>query len=294
MKYISRNFARRQALTGLALFCALTGWATAAELRPPATVDAGQAFSILAEGSGKATFYLLGPDHVVKRSVELGSSLHIASSDVLAVGRYQAIICQRSCTSSSFDVRASLPAHLGFFLNPSRIPVSSPDSIGATVFVFDRYFNLVLAPATVDLQISSGDGAGQTRRASTHNGVAWMQMGSSSRAGQLRITAALGKIEEARVIQQVAAEACGLQVRAMESGSIVTLKTDPVRDCGGNALPDGTIVSFTVLDSAGKSTVDAPIKKGIAETRFSIAGPARISVACGVVLGNEVSLNGKL
>jgi len=74
----------------------------------------------------------------------------------------------------------------------------------------------------------------------------------------------------------------------------VTLETDPVRDCSGNALPDGTVVSFTKVDSAGKSTVDMPIKKGIARTQFSIHGRAQISVACGVVLGNEVALNGAL
>jgi hypothetical protein len=75
---------------------------------------------------------------------------------------------------------------------------------------------------------------------------------------------------------------------------LVTLETDPVRDWSGNSLPDGTVVSFTKLDKLGKSTVDTPIKKGIARTQFSIDGPAQISVACGVVVGNEVAFNGKL
>jgi hypothetical protein len=291
---IRGEFARRQSLTGVAMLFALTAWAMAAELRPPATVEAGQAFSIPADGSGKATFYLIGPDHVVKHIVNLGSDLQVESGDVRAAGRYQAIICQRSCTSATFDVKAAQPAHLSFFLHPSRVPVSLPDSIGATVFVFDQYFNLVLSPAAVDFQITPAEGAGQSRRASTRNGVAWIHMNSSSREGLVRVSAVLGRVSEARVIQQVAAEACALHVSAIENGKIVTLRTDPVRDCSGNALPDGTIVSFTVLNGTGKSTVDAPIKKGIAQTAFNIAGPARISVACGVVLGNEVSLGGKL
>jgi hypothetical protein len=102
----------------------------------------------------------------------------------------------------------------------------------------------------------------------------------------------LGKVEEARVIQQVAAEACGLRMKAVPSGNMVTLETDPVRDCSGNALPDGTVVSFTKVDKDGKSTVDTPIKKGIARVHFNVHGRAQISVACGVVLGNELALNG--
>jgi hypothetical protein len=122
-----------------------------------------------------------------------------------------------------------------------------------------------------------------------------MRMGSTPHEGSVKVTAVLGKAEEARVIQQVAAEACGLRMKAAASGNnMVTLETDPVRDCSGNALPDGTVVSFTKVDKAGKSTVDTPIKKGVARTQFSIQGPAQISVACGVVLGNEVALNGKL
>ncbi len=119
-------------------------------------------------------------------------------------------------------------------------------------------------------------------------------MGSTPHEGPVQVTAVLGNVEEARVIQQVAAEACGLRMKAVASGNTVTLETDPVRDCSGNALPDGTVVSFTKVDKAGKSTVDTPIKKGVARTQFSIRGPAQISVACGVVLGNEVVLNGKL
>jgi hypothetical protein len=40
--------------------------------------------------------------------------------------------------------------------------------------------------------------------------------------------------------------------------------------------------------------VDTPVKKGIAKTQVSIHGPAQVTVACGVVVGNEVSLSGKL
>jgi hypothetical protein len=159
--------------------------------------------------------------------------------------------------------------------------------------VFDQYFNLVLTPATVDFRVTPASGAGFSRQESTRHGVAWMRLGSTPREGRVQVTAVAGKVEEARVIQQVAAEACGLRMKAVASGDKVTLETDPVRDCSGNALPDGTVVSFTKVDKAGKSTVDTPIKKGVARAQFSIQGPAQISVACGVVLGNEIALNGQ-
>jgi len=288
------NFPLRNRLAGLALLGLLSGWARAAELRVPATVEAGKSFSIAAEGSGQATFYLVGPDHVVKRSVALGSDLVIQSSDVRAAGRYRAILCSSSCTSAGFQVEAAKPAHLSFFLHPSRVPVSAPQSIDATAFVFDQYFNLVLTPAVVDFRITPASGAGFSRQSSARRGVAWMRLDSTPHEGRVQVTAVSDNTEEARVIQQVAAEACGLRMKAIPSGNAVTLETDPVRDCSGNALPDGTVVSFTKVDREGKSTVDTPIKKGIARVEFSLHGPAQIGVACGVVLGNEVALNGKL
>jgi hypothetical protein len=291
---IQNEFAVSTRLVGFLLVCMLACRANAAELHAPAVVEAGQAFSIHVEGAGHATFYLIGPDHVVKRTVNLGSDLQIQPGEVQAAGHYRLILCDQSCTSTSFEVKAAQPAHLSFFLHPSRVPVSSRDSIEATAFVFDPYFNLVLTPAVVDFRVTPASGAAFSRQAAARNGVTWMRMDSTPREGPVKVTAVLGKVEEARVVQQVAAEACGLHVKAAETGNIAILETDPVRDCSGNALPDGTIVSFTKTDREGRSTVDVPIKKSVAKAQFSMSGPAQISVACGVVLGNEVALNGKL
>jgi hypothetical protein len=295
------NFALSKRLIGVILLGLLSGWARAAELHVPAVVEAGQAVSISVGGSGQATFYLLGPDDVVKRTVSLGSDVQIQASDVRSAGRYRAILCDSSssCTAATFEVKAAQPAQLSFFLHPSRVPVSFPDSIDATAFVFDRYFNLVLSPTTVDFRIAPAGGDGFSRSSSTRYGAASLHMGSTAHEGPVQVTAGLANgngnvnVEEERVIQQIAAEACHLSVKAVTSGNIVTLETDPVRDCSGNALPEGTVVSFTKIDKEGKSTVDTPIRKGVARTQFSVNGPAQISVACGVMLGNEIVVNGK-
>ncbi len=284
----------RTLATGLVTSCMLAGSAIAAEPpRLPASVEASQSFSISLEGTGQATFYLVGPDHVVKRTVNLGSELQIESSDVRAAGSYRVIVCDSACNAASFEVKASQPDHLSFFLHPSRVPVSSPGSIDAFAFVFDPFFNLVMNPVSIDFRVTPANSAAFDRRATTRDGVSWIRMDSTPHEGRVQVTAVVGKVEEARVIQQVAADACGLRMKAIPNGTMVTLETDPVRDCSGNPLPDGTVVSFTMTDRAGKTTVDTPIKKGIARTQFSIRGPAQISVACGVVLGNELALSGK-
>jgi hypothetical protein len=290
---IGNSGIRSRAFRGVLMLCALTALAAAADLRVPSVVEAGQAFTIPTQGSGQATFYLIGPDRAVKRTVNLGGDIPVAAEEVSAAGMYQAILCAQSCDSARFQVKAGEPARLSFFLHPSRVPVSTPDSIDATAFVFDRFWNLALAPASVDFHIAPAAGAGTSRRLESRNGIAWMRMDSTAHEGAVQVTAVLGSAQEPRVIQQVAAEACGLRMKATPSGNAVTLETDPVRDCSGNALPDGTIVSFTKIDEAGKSTVDTPIKKGVARTQFDLKGAARISVACGVVLGNEVVLGGK-
>jgi hypothetical protein len=126
----------------------------------------------------------------------------------------------------------------------------------------------------------------------TRNGVAWTRMNSGMNDGTVEISASLGEASERRVVQQVAAEPCHLHVSAEQKGDHLVLQTDPVRDCRGNPVSDGTIVTFTKLDKLGRSTVDAPIKKGVARTEMAFAGQATISVACGVVAGNDIQLGG--
>jgi hypothetical protein len=57
-------------------------------------------------------------------------------------------------------------------------------------------------------------------------------------------------------------------------------------------VPDGTVVSFTKTDAAGKTTVDAPIKRGIARVEMPVSGAASIDVASGVVTGNDLNVAG--
>jgi hypothetical protein len=77
-------------------------------------------------------------------------------------------------------------------------------------------------------------------------------------------------------------------MNARQSGTLVQLVTDPVRDCSGNAVPDGTIVTFTETYNGAQSTIDEPLKHGIAEVEVSSHNGAKFSIASGVVMGNQI------
>jgi hypothetical protein len=275
----------------LAMFCVAIATALASDLQVPAQVTAGTAFSIPASGSGEGTFYLVGQGSVVKRKVALGTGIKVAGDEVRSAGRYTAVVCNGDgCSGNSFYVVAADPAKVSFLLHPSRVPVTAVNAINATAFVFDRYHNPVLRPVTVDFHVVPKTGPAFTKSVKSVQGVAWMQMSPTPKEGPVQVTAAVGGAGEPRIIQQVASEACNLRIRARRTAKGIEVETDPVKDCRGNAVPDGTVVSFTALDNNGKTTVDAPIKKGVARTELPITGNATISVASGVVIGNEIRL----
>jgi len=96
-----------------------------------------------------------------------------------------------------------------------------------------------------------------------------------------------------RVVEETASEPCNLRFKVHKEKDGLIAETDPVRDCSGNAVPDGTIVTFISAEPGkGRSTVDARVKKGIARAVLPPVPGATISVASGVVLGNEVRWGG--
>jgi hypothetical protein len=177
---------------------------------------------------------------------------------------------------------------VSFLAKPSRLPVGLPDGISGAVYVFDAYQNLVLSPTPVSFQLSGGSGVSQTRTVATRNGYAWTQMDSSSKEGAAHFVARVGDISSTRIIQEVPGDPCGLRVSARPSGQKIELQTDPLKDCSGNAVPDGTIVTFTEAYGSTQTTVDVPLKRGIAQTELPAYNGAKISAAAGVVMGNEI------
>ncbi len=266
----------------------------AQDLPLPATVAAGSEFSIPTSGSGSATFYLLGPTSALKRQVQLGHAIRVQPQDVRSAGRYLAILRGGGASQTgSFYVVAASPARLSFLAHPSRIPVGQRGGIIGVVFVFDKWHNLVRRPETVDFRLAPKDAPAENHSVPTRDGVAWILMNSGRKAGNAQFVAVLGKVEEKRVLQQVASDPCHLQMKAESTAKGVLVQTLPVRDCSGNPVSDGTVVTFTANGPAGLSTVDVPIKKDVAQAELKISGPSTISVASGVVMGNEVKVGGQ-
>ncbi len=202
-----------------------------------------------------------------------------------------------STQSTQFDVVAShQPATLSFLAKPSRLSVNRSEGISGVVYVFDAFRNLVLQQESVSFELSDSTGRAQSRSATTRDGVAWVKMNSAAKAGPAQFQVAAGNVQEKRVIQQVPGDPCAIRMtaRGASQKERVALETEPVRDCNGNPVPDGTIVTFTETYRGGQSTVDVPLKRGVARTVMPARNGAVISVAAGVVMGNEIHWSGGL
>jgi hypothetical protein len=277
-------------LGGLAALAIPQAFGQGGSLTLPKSVEAGSAFSIPTAGSGKGTLYIVGLGQAIKRDIQMGDTVSISAGTLYDAGRYVAALVSGTANESAiFDVTpASSPAVLSFLAKPSRLPVSLHGGITGAVYVFDTYHNLVTAPQPLLFELTSPNGTAQKRTETTRFGAAWTVMDSTGQEGKDKFEARLGEISSARIIAQVPGDPCGLKMTAVQSGQLLNLETAPVRDCTGNAVPDGTIVTFTESFRGGQSTVDVPLKKGIAQVQMPIHGGATISVASGVVMGNQI------
>jgi hypothetical protein len=265
--------------------------ADAAELRLPMDATAGAEVSIPTTGSGDATFYLFGPGTGIKRSVKLGEDVRLTGNDLQFSGRYTAVLSNGD--SGVFFVAPAKPSDVAFLARPSRVPASTHQVISGTAFVFDSNHNLVTQPTAVNFNLGVSQGRPETRTVNTKDGVAYVILDSGRQAGAAQFTASLNDDNVRRVVQITASDPCNLRMRAQPAKNSILVETEPIRDCAGNPVPDGTIVTFTEVDNSGRSTVDARIKKGVAQAQLPQSESAQLSVAAGVVVGNEIHWSGR-
>jgi hypothetical protein len=283
------NSLRRSLILGF--FCVAPALG-AAQLRVPDMVPAGTDATVEAPGSGNTTLYLFGPGTAGKRVVQRGA-IKLSGDELKSAGRYTVIVDGSS--AAFFVTPLASPAALdkvAFLAHPSRVPASSGKVVG-TAFLFDRFENLMLVPTPVSFRLAIADAAGEERTTTSQDGVAWVQFNAGKQSGPAQFTVSAGQLQVRRVVQQVAADPCAIRMKAGRApdGNIL-LETDPIRDCSGNAVPDGTIVTFTSVDAAGRSTVDARIKRGFARAELPASPSATLTVAAGVVMGNEIHWGG--
>jgi hypothetical protein len=253
-------------------------------------VVAGTDFSIATAGSGKVMFYFVGPNYSKQQRIDLGQEIPIRGDEVSSAGRYLAVLCSETCASAPFYVTPAKPASLAFLTHPSRVPVQADNAISGAVFPFDKFHNLILSPVTIDFKLTADGGNLLAHSLPTKNGVAWFRIRSGKVAGTVQLIASVGDINVRRIVRQVASDPCNLRIKAQRMPDGIVVETEQVRDCSGNVVPDGTIVTFTKTDGTGKSTVDAPIKQGVARAQMTASPRAVISVASGVVMGSPIRL----
>ena len=276
-------------LGGLALGIT-SALAQTGDLTIPKSTEAGAAFSIQSGGSGKGTLYIAGPGQFIKQDVQLGTGISIPQGSLYNAGHYSVWLTSDSSTQTgSIDVvPAQKPSDITFIAKPSRLPVALHNAITGSAYVFDSYGNLITNPMQVSFQLANQGSAPQTRTVETRNGAAWTQMDSAPHEGKAQFIARVGDVSSTRIVGQVPGDPCSIKMNAKAAGNKIQLVTDPVRDCSGNAIPDGTIVTFTETYGDSKSTVDVPLKKGVASVEMPAHHGATISVASGVVLGNQI------
>ena len=265
----------------------MSGVLFAGDLKAPKQVTAGEGVTLTSGDSGE--LMLFGPGGASKRKISAGE-VQIPGEDLRAAGHYVALMGD---ASADFFVIAAKPSTVNFLARPSRVPVSHQDAISGVAFVFDDFQNLVQKPAPVKFDLAVKDAAASSRSVEAKNGIAWTRLSSANKEGAAQFVASVGGgAPVRRVVQQVASDACDLRMKlAQKTDKSIIVETDPIKDCSGNAVPDGTIVTFIEVTDKGRSTVDARIKRGTARAELPL-GSGTISVASGVVTGNELHIGG--
>ena len=277
-------------LGGMALVTLQMAYAQGSRMGLPTRVAAGNAFSIQSTGSGNAVLYIVGSGQAIRRNVQLGETTSFATGSLYNAGHYLAILAAGSSTDTGwFDVvPANQPANLSFLAKPSRLSIGLHNGISGTLYIFDVYHNLITRPTPVSFKLLNPSGSVQQRAVTSREGEATAEMDSGAKEGFAKFEAQVDGISSTRVVEQVPGNPCGLTMSARPSGKVIQLQTSPVRDCSGNAVPDGTIVTFTESYGSAQSTPDVPLKNGIAQVEMAAHSGATITVASGVVLGNEI------
>src|SRR6202167_4661287 len=229
--------------------------AQSTDISAPASVVAGDEATLSTTGSGRASFYLLGPGISRKSDVALGQAIQLHAQDLRNAGAYLAILCSDTCHRATFYVNAAKPTSLTFVVHPSRVPVKLDNAVSGVAFPFDQFHNLALTPVTVDFQLTGGNALLFSRAVRAQDGIAWFRTTSGKSAGPLQVGAAIDGLSVRRVAQLVASDPCNLRTKGQRTVSQILVETAPVHDCTLNSVSDGSIVTFTATDVTGKTTL---------------------------------------
>src|SRR3954468_2711070 len=85
----------------------------------PPNARAGGSINVSTGGSGEGTFYVIGPGHVSKRKIQLGSEVEIKGAELQTTGSYHLLACgDGGCGDARMFVVPTQPEKLAFLLHP--------------------------------------------------------------------------------------------------------------------------------------------------------------------------------
>jgi hypothetical protein len=182
-------------------------------------------------------FDVVGPGTAIKRKVQLGQDIQLTADDLKNAGRFT--IALEGGESATLFVTAGPVSSMAFLARPSRVPSDTPGVISGTVFLFDRYQNLVLQPQPVKFDLDV-NGQSVSRTENSKSGIAFTKLDSSKKDGAAQFIASSGAVSVRRVVQEVASDPCNIRMRAERDKYGILVQTEPIRYCAGNPLPDGS------------------------------------------------------
>ena len=178
---------------------------------------------------------------------------------------------------------------VSFLAKPSRLPVGLHDGITGAVYVFDAYHNLIAAPTPVSFELSNPTGAAQKRIVETHDGAAWTEMDSTrpTRHRQVR-SASWRSLQHAR---RQAGSGRSVRIEDERPASRVSrFSCRPNRCAIAAAMPFRTERSLLSPrpTMARNPRWTCRLSGELRKWKCPPISGATISVASGVVLGNEI------
>lgn len=213
--------------------------------------------------------------------------VNLTSDSQTGIASVTAVFGNSFTESVQVNMTESLPTFLNVSASPSVIPADNQSTAAIKAVVSDQDNNPVSDGTEVHFEILSGSGTIESNK-STENGVAFSNLTSSTQPDTVTIVARVDQLTDTTTVRYVVGAAANLTVTADSSslpadGTTSTRVVAHVFDESGNAVSDGTLVSFSA--DIGDITPNAQTVAGRAEAQFSssVTGTATIVASVGAV-----------
>ena len=198
----------------------------------------------------------VGPGTAIKRKVQLGQDVQLSADelekcrplyDLAGSARQRDILRHRGAGQLDRFSGAAFARACGYAQRYQRhsICVRQVSEPG-----------LQPQPVKFELNVNGQTSAAPRRRKAASRTPSWIRR---RKEGPAQFVASSGTVSIRRVVQEVASDPCNIRMRARSATRTASwCRPIPIRDCAGNPVPDGTIVTFTSTGSTGQEHRGCP------------------------------------